>query len=226
MVDDNYLALFKFLHDRTPGAEPIQVFSTNYDTILENQLRSWRFTDAGFVPDLCTGFEPGNSSRWQPSLFDTSAPPGKRRVNLYKLHGSVTWKRDPSSGLIVEMDDFLAPTDYDCLLYFGYKSVPEDEPFRTLHQYLKGALLHCNAVIAIGFRFVDPYIRETFDFAMRANPNLRILCCLKYLPEPDSPLGQMQRDFSKQVTFLTNGTDPVCFGKQEFMECLGKALED
>jgi hypothetical protein len=70
-------------------------------------------------------------------------------INLVKLHGSATWKLDAARQPIET--GWSMPTDHDCLLCFGYKSVPEQDPFVALHTLLKSVLLRCEAVIAIGF---------------------------------------------------------------------------
>ena len=119
------------------------------------------------------------------------------------------------------------PTEHDCLLYFGYKSVPEKEPFVTLHRLLKMALLRCDAVIAIGFRFVDPYIRELFDFALRANRRLRIICALTRTPESSSPLAVMMNDFPDRVLLLADSEgNAIRFGHPDFEEMLERTLKN
>ena len=44
------------------------------------------------------------------------------------------------------------------------------------------ALLGCEAMIAVGFRFADPYLHEVFDFALRAYPTLGVVCSLPRTP--------------------------------------------
>jgi hypothetical protein len=230
-IDNSYSGLFKLLDTRIPEGQSIMVFTTNYDTVLESQIQNPRFAGVVFraKPKLCTGFRPGNPSRWQPDVFDE--PPGQnvRPIILFKLHGSVNWKWDSSTGrrLPVEMD-WREPTgDKDCLIYFGYKSVPEDEPFKTLHDRLKKALLEAGAVVAIGFRFADPYIRETFDMALRANRELHIVCCLRSDPEPNSPVAELLETFPNRVSFVRGaGGKPLAFGEANFLQALEQELDD
>jgi hypothetical protein len=119
------------------------------------------------------------------------------------------------------------PTAHDCLLYFGYKSVPQEEPFITLHTILKAALLRCEAVIVIGFRFGDPYIRELFDFALRANPTLRVICSLTRLPEPNSALAALMEQFAGRVQVLADSAGrPIRFGDPTFAEVLEATLRN
>lgn len=219
--------LFKLLDSVLGQNATLDVFTTNYDRLLEKLFDFW---DNGNRPlnkqtRLCTGFslhqQPG---QWQRELFDEKPTPGVRLIRLAKLHGSITWKREPATGRIVDTR-WPAPTDYDVLLYFGYKSVPEEEPFLTVHSLLKSALLEYDFLIAIGFRFADPYIYELFDLALRANPKLQVIYCLNRAPESGSPLWRMSEQFAGRVRMLASPTgDPVPFGHRDFQECLSRMI--
>jgi hypothetical protein len=111
------------------------------------------------------------------------------------------------------------------LLYFGYKSVPETDPFRTLHNRFKDSLVKSSVVIVIGFQFADPYIRETFDFGLRANRQLRIVCCLKHRPQPNTPLANFMQALPGRVQILSgqNNTS-IALGEDRFCEALMTVL--
>ena len=221
--------LFALMNKMIPTEEHISVYTTNYDTVIEDLIRSPSFSMETFQTDahVCTGFAQGNPARWNPEMFDTKPSPGTRQVRLLKLHGSVTWKWDATGhGLEPVEMNWKQPTgDTDCLLYFGYKSVPETDPFRTLHIRFKDSLVRSSAVIVIGFQFADPYIRETFDFALRANPRLRLVCCLKHMPQLNTPLANLIDTFPNRVQILS-GDDgmPIAFGEDRFSQALMAAL--
>jgi hypothetical protein len=220
--------LFTLLNEIVPTEEHISVYTTNYDTVIEDLIHSPSFSEETFHADaqVCTGFAQGNPGRW-PELFDAKPLPGTRQIHLFKLHGSVTWKWDASgsSPEPIEMNWRQPTGDTDCLLYFGYKSVPETDPFRILHIRFKDSLLRSSAVVTIGFQFADPYIRETFDFALRANPQLKLICCLKHMPKINMPLANLIRAFPNRVQMLLadDGT-PIAFGEDRFSHALGNAL--
>lgn len=230
----NYRELFSLLVRKKVGQSPIWVITTNYDSVIEELLRDPDFQNQihawGGVArlELRTGFVPGTPARWDPQMF--SAPPrtGFCPVNLVKLHGSATWKWDNDAAPPQPVDIGLAlPTgDYDCLVYFGYKSIPEFDPFKTMHRLLKDILLGHAVVVSIGFRFGDPYIRETFDFAFRANRNLQVICSLTQQPAQGTPLYGLMEAFPRQVSILVgeDGT-PIRFGREEFCRELEKRLE-
>ena len=220
-------SLFKMLDALTPKTDPLYLFTTNYDTLLEQLFEGWGDSKE-ISPQrlrICTGFRPGRAGPWEPELYEEEPKDGERLIRLIKLHGSVTWKRDSAkSGRPVETG-WREPTEQDCLLYFGYKSIPEQEPFIRLHDLLKTALLRCETMIAIGFRFADPYIREVFNFALEANPKLRIICSLTRIPDPGSPLSVMMERFPRRVDLLVGASgEPIPFGHDTLPETLEKFL--
>lgn len=102
------------------------------------------------------------------------------------------------------------PTDYDCLLYLGYKGVPEWEYmssnlFWKLHEELIIALNTYELFIVIGFSFGDAFIRNLFSIALRANPHpLKVV-----VATPDT------RKLSQEVDSLWMYRYPTV----EFLEC-------
>jgi hypothetical protein len=219
-----YQSFFESLSKLTPQGQPMYVFTTNYDRILEQLFESWAETNEVFGSKLrvCTGFSSARPGRWQPELFSETPKPGEKAVHLVKLHGSTSWKMNGTHPVDTGWNQ---PTDQDCLLYFGYKSVPETEPFIKLHDLLKAELLRAEAAIVIGFRFGDPYIRELFDFALRANSRLRVMCSLTRPPEAESPLAKMMGRFPNRVSLLTGPSgEPLPFGDARFTDVLEQHL--
>lgn len=230
VVAHSHAELFKFLDQRIPEGDPLLVFTTNYDTVIESQIQNAKFSGEAFRlrPRLCKGFRAGNPARWAPEVFRDPAKSDERLIRLFKLHGSAIWKWDTSRGTRVPIEtDWREPTgEMDCLVYFGYKSVPEEDPFKVLHDWLKDVLLGCEVVVAIGFRFEDPYIRETFDMALRANHKLHVVCCLRSEPESSSALGKMRLAFADRVRLLRGSNrELVPFGGDEFVDVLRQELD-
>jgi hypothetical protein len=214
-------ALFKLFDTVLPESDPLHVFTTNYDRLLEKLFEHWdNGTRPISRPTLWgTGFSSGRPGQWQPALLHERPATGVRQIKLVKLHGSITWKKD-AAGYPVETG-YAMPTEHDSLLYFGYKNVPEEEPFLTLHDLLKSTLLQYEVFVVIGFRFGDPYIRELFDLALRANENLRVICCLNHAPESETPAARMMSRFPGRVKMLATETgEAVPFGTPLFQERL------
>jgi hypothetical protein len=87
--------------------------------------------------------------------------------------------------------------------------------------------LQSEAVVVIGFRFGDPYIRELFDFALRANQDLLIVCCLTRSPEANSTLAVMMASFPGRVVLLADEAGAaVPFGQDNFVPILERTLRN
>ncbi len=76
---------------RIDRSSPIEVFTTNYDTLFERSLEDdWVPVFDGFVGAFRPFFSPS-------SLAREPMAPGRRWTRLWKIHGSVTWKIDRSA---------------------------------------------------------------------------------------------------------------------------------
>jgi len=70
----------------------LNLFTLNHDTLLEGFLT--KHLDGTI--QLTDGFESAETvgiRQWAPHLFDKTSEQGKRRVSLFKLHGSIDWFR-------------------------------------------------------------------------------------------------------------------------------------
>ena len=222
LLNAPHRALIEVLDKLHPAAEPLSVFTTNYDLILEQLFEAWSALPSRRILRACDGFSSGRPGRWQPDLFLARPAQDERLVHLMKLHGSATWKMDAIGPIETGWG---MPTSHDCLLYFGYKSVPEAEPFITLHTRLKAALVESDAVVVVGFRLADPYIRELFDFALRANVRLRVICCLTRKPDSNSAISVMMSQFPGRVQMLADEAgNCIPFGHADFQVILEETL--
>jgi hypothetical protein len=149
----------------------INVFTTNYDSLLERGI-------AGSY-EVIDGFRDvsGEAAKWDPSAFDTPPSEGKVRVNLFKLHGSLSW-RDKNTGQPVKVVTEEQPSSESkmfgesLLLYPASKIPPVKEPFGVLYGCFTRKLFAVSKCIGIGFSFRDPYLNAVFvDFLRRSKDN-------------------------------------------------------
>ncbi len=174
-VDKLYSPLLKVL-GRHSSQDFIPIFTTNYDVAIETYARQ------GNVK-LETGFESTHTGNlWKPSRFHQFQPiAGTQSIVLFKLHGSLTWHRKEntiiSTGLPVR-----DPTGYKSVVVYPTetKEFPDEEPFRTMHDFLRGCLRVAKLAIVIGYSFRDLRIRHIMVDALDLNPNLLfiIICGL------------------------------------------------
>ena len=145
------------------NSDKIHVFTTNYDSIIEKLC-------SGTKLNFIDGFDHDRNSRhnlWKPELFDTNPEFGNKTLFLYKLHGSLTWKKHREFDIIkipdlefhIVSDDFIntaliRPTRTP-------KSEESDPPFDKLFERFKQRIMESDICIVIGYSFRDS-LNETF----------------------------------------------------------------
>lgn len=166
-LNELYRPLFKAINKHLPQSF-IPVFTTNYDTAIETYA-------IGTDIRLETGFDSTPTATvWKPSLFYQFQPiKRKQNILLFKLHGSLAWHRKDdiiiSTGLPIR-----DPSGYKSMVIYPTqtKEYPDEEPFRTLYDFLKGCFRIVEVVIVIGYSFRDPGIHRIILDALELNPDL------------------------------------------------------
>jgi hypothetical protein len=161
---------------------PIELFTANYDLLLETALESLRvpYFD-GFVGSLQAGFHtelvegtPGAEHEWVPAFF----------VRLWKLHGSVNWLwRDDHH--IVRLGQPV--TDGRAAAIYPSDTKYEESrrvPFVVLHDRLRRALQQPETLAIIaGYSFSDAHLNEAFfDAAVRHERSEFVAFCYDEIP--------------------------------------------
>lgn len=149
---------------------PVDVFSTNYDTAIEQicYVHRKRFSD---------GFE----LEWRPEAFESS----DLDLRLYKLHGSVLWYESEHARYLKIP---ISPQDKAVELFTGEKAQSlmiypmrkwqYAEPLLEIMMLLKRRIedaARTRYVIVGGYSFRDEYIKKLFWDAFRQNKNLTMV---------------------------------------------------
>ncbi|MHA2277338.1 MAG: SIR2 family protein [Candidatus Kariarchaeaceae archaeon] len=173
--------------------QSISIFTTNYDLLIE---RSYMNEDPGLFTD---GFDYvyGQHIYWNQDYYSDSP------VKLYKLHGSLNWKRQPD-GLIykIPVNDFTKHDDH-VIIYPGFKGLSTVSPFDFMHERFKTVLLESQACIFIGFSFRDEYINKIIFDALEYNSKLKLVIWNPNLPTlkfPDENIINLGSDFGNEET--------------------------
>jgi len=159
---------------RSENTKVIDIFTTNYDSVIEKGLAQSQSYE------LVDGFRevPGEPAEWDPAIFDKTSSSKKIRVNLFKLHGSLSWRTGKKTGKTLRVDteekSIVGSKRFgeNLLLYPASKVAPIKEPFGTLYSYFTRKLLSARMCIVIGFSFRDPYLNTVFvDFLRHDRSN-------------------------------------------------------
>jgi len=138
----------------------VDIFTTNYDRIIEVALRHVRGSS---VVRVDTGRRDEDVERYlDDRVWTESSTRSTGEVGLLtKLHGSVDWSWDLARERIFISDPlFKGDHRRHVILYPGFKGVPDRPPFNYFHSYFASRLALVDHIIFIGFAFRDEYIND------------------------------------------------------------------
>lgn len=167
---------------RSPEKPRVKLFTTNYDLCIETAgLR------LGVV--LIDGFSHSAEQRFNRDHFDhdivrraassTKADYLDGVFHLYKLHGSVDWRRRSDDVVIRSVD---APSDNrkPVLIYPRSSKYQEafESPYLDMFAALQAALREPDTTLIVsGFGFADDHISAPIWSAIETNLSLRLVLC-------------------------------------------------
>jgi hypothetical protein len=172
-----YINLVKQLKELF-GESSISIFTTNYDMTFEESVVQYEpqwekegitHIEYGFT-NHGRGARPLAYSQEQDFSWDKNA------IEYMKIHGSIDWHKG-RDGLTIRSGAHFVPRNPDSMLmlYPGFKGVPQEEPFKSLHDRLGRRLKEADIIVVIGFAFRDPYINGMFETALRSRQDARVL---------------------------------------------------
>jgi len=163
-----YRPLFSLLNDRFGDNRTI-MFTTNYDTAIEQYCR---YEDIR----LLDGFQKmGPSLVWNPAEYHQELDPDIKAIMLFKLHGSLTWRKIGNEIIEFGMSASSMPGDTALIYPTETKEYPYEEPFKTAYKFLDRFLKTAEVAIVIGYSFRDRGITYIIDEAQSINPNLKFI---------------------------------------------------
>lgn len=156
-------------------SEHIQIFTTNYDRAVEEYCI---YRDKYACID---GFErkPSHSeiSRWTGNFEVPNESRNLDYVQLYKLHGSLTWKEHVEYGIVKTNEEAISPDsnfkqNIVIMPTLSPKKQEEIEPFRTIIAQFVNFMENVDGCIVIGFSFRDQRINDIFKSFVKKGKTL------------------------------------------------------
>lgn len=141
----------------------LRIFSLNYDLCFE-LLKPNDFT-------LELGFD--ENRIWNSFRFEEN-PNVSIGVYLYKLHGSITWKREKEKGNILKLSEH--PEKEPDLIFGTDTKLQSIDPYLFYVYEFRKYSLECKIIIVIGYSFSDGYINSLIKQAIENDPNRKIIC--------------------------------------------------
>jgi hypothetical protein len=144
---------------------PLEIFTTNYDVLIE---RSLEYARIPVFDGFAGSHEPFFAPEW---VEDDSHLPGPQWVRLWKIHGSVNWRKVKHStgGRIVRGP---VSTEGEMILPSHRKyDESRKQPFQSLLDRLGRRLMQRGALlITVGFSFSDEHINAVILSALENRP--------------------------------------------------------
>jgi hypothetical protein len=170
---------------RTDYHLPLEIFTVNYDLLLETALEALGvpYFD-GFVGALRARFRtelveatPVESADWLPAFL----------IRVWKLHGSVHWAWESGERAGVVRMGAAVDDDEPAAIYPSDAKYDESRrvPFVVLHDRLRRALNHPETLMLItGYSFGDAHLNETLFDAARRRPRSELIAfCFGAIPD-------------------------------------------
>lgn len=154
---------------KTSRQKPIEIFTVNYDVLVEHGLEAERIPMFdGFVGSYRPFFHPD-------SLRRSESAPGANWTRLWKMHGSVTWRRIDQDGRVrvVRGEPDLAGE----MIYPSFQKYDESrqQPYAAFTDRLSRFLEQDDALlIVVGFSFGDEHINNLIFGALENRPRTHV----------------------------------------------------
>lgn len=147
----------------------LPVFSLNYDLCVERLNNHDCRVEAGFE-----GY--GNRYSWDWERFDESGPNPLPQIVLYKLHGSINWKRaeDTKQLFSVEQVENIDPDRMEVIFGRDFKLEAADPYLFYAYEFRRYALA-AKLIVIIGYGFGDAHINKMLTQGLRNAPDQRVV---------------------------------------------------
>lgn len=164
---------------KTSRQNPVELFTVNYDVLIEHGMEAERIpVFDGFVGSHRPFFHPD-------SLRRKESAPGATWTRLWKMHGSVTWRRIEQDGRFRVVRG--EPDPEGEMIYPSFQKYDESrqQPYAAFSDRLSRFLEQDDALLVIaGFSFGDEHINNLIFGALENRPRTHVYA-LQFEEPPD-----------------------------------------
>lgn len=141
---------------------PLKIFTLNYDRCVEQNLKG---------ENIEFGFN--EVEKWDSKRYDYANENKKNDYYLYKLHGSIDWKKKKEEQLTQFSGDIDAE---DLAIIFGISNKLQSyDPYLFYFYEFRIHCLKAELVICSGYGFLDGHINDVIKHGFADNKNKRLI---------------------------------------------------
>lgn len=192
---------------KTSRKNPVEVFTVNYDVLIEHALEIERIpVFDGFVGSYKPFFHPD-------SLRRIETAPGSNWTRLWKMHGSITWRRIEEEGRMRVIRG--APDSNGEMIYPSFQKYDESrqQPYSAFTDRLSRFLEQDDALLVVsGFSFGDEHINNLIFGALENRPRTHVYALQFGELSPDSDL--MKRATQRQNMIVISAKTGTIGGRR------------
>lgn len=144
---------------------PLKIFSLNYDMCVEQNVEAdGKKLERGFRDDRLWDYRRYDLNRDENVDF-----------YLYKLHGSLDWKRDEEERLTY-VDGVQTIDPLDMQIIFGVQNKLQSyDPYNFYFYEFRQACFDAELIVVSGYGFMDKHINDNLINAFKINPERKLL---------------------------------------------------
>lgn len=184
----------------------LRIFSLNYDLCFERNKRQ--------NADLERGFDP-ESRIWDWRRFDPRED-YQPSVYLYKLHGSIDWKREVESGNILREVDNI-PNEPDLIFGTDYK-LQYIDPYLFYTYEFRRYSLESRIILTIGYSFRDEHINGIIKQSLQRRKDRKVVIVspsAKEVVQKSSEFEKLEKQFIKIEEKAKNFLNELTMNRME-----------
>lgn len=139
-------------------SKPVEIFTTNYDLLLEKALESAR---APFFD----GFVGSHAPFFDLTAMELDRLP-ERWTRVWKIHGSINWRLTSDENIIRSQSDAKIPLIYPSNLKYAQS---RRLPYYAMRDRLREFLRNRSVLVTCGYSYSDEHLNEDVLFGLTAN---------------------------------------------------------
>jgi hypothetical protein len=199
----SYFKYFKQLKNEL--TYPLRIFTLNYDKCIEENTNN-----EGFEFSCERGFDK-DTRQWNHKRFSEVVKDDEPDIYLYKLHGSIDWKRDLKTNIVEFVNR--EPTEPD-LIFGTQNKIQFSDPYLYLFSEFRHYTLNAKLIICIGYSFSDVHINGLIGQALKQDNNTKLLSVAYFRGEVDA----YKQMISNNINFPINNIAVENIKAKDFFE--------